>query len=122
LADRDRGIDPVVWLVLLCAGILLATAQMNHYPIVTGRVLGYRAVQVLTYVHGELERCGIAPSYTMICDELGISSRAKVCAVIKSLEKRGLLSRTGNARVRTAAGHRVRCLALGNTTQRGFAA
>lgn len=73
---------------------------MRHQPLLTGRVLGYRAVQVLAYVHSEVAETGEAPSYDMICDRLGISSRPKVCKIIASLERRGLLSRAGAGRVR----------------------
>lgn len=67
---------------------------------VSCRMLGYRAVQVLGYVRTEVQSHGIAPSYEMICEELGISSRAKVHKVVASLERRGLLSRVGAGRVR----------------------
>ena len=73
---------------------------MKHQPIVTGRVLGYRAVQVLAYVRAEIETSGRAPSYDMICDQLGISSRGKVSEIVNGLERRGLVSRAGAGRVR----------------------
>jgi SOS-response transcriptional repressor LexA len=73
---------------------------MKHQPLFTGRVLGYRAVQVLAYVREEIEKNGIAPSYDMICDALGMSTRKDVWQVINSLERRGLLSRAGSGRVR----------------------
>lgn len=73
---------------------------MKHEPALTGRILGYRAVQVLAFVRTTIKHEGIAPSYDMICDELGISSRAKVSKIISSLERRGLLSRAGAGRVR----------------------
>ena len=78
------------------------------------RVLGYRSVQVLEFVRLTIERDGIAPSYRMIMDELGISSRAKVCDVVKRLEKRGLLSRVGTGRcVPNTNSRNVRRIALG---------
>lgn len=64
------------------------------------RELGYRGVQVLAYVRTSIAEQGRAPSYEMICDKLGISTRAKVCEVVKRLEKRGLISRVGSGRVR----------------------
>jgi DNA-binding IclR family transcriptional regulator len=73
---------------------------MNHAPIITGRALGYRAVQVLGYVRATIAAEGQAPSYGMIAEELGVSSRAKVHEIVKRLERRGLLRRSGSGRVR----------------------
>ena len=64
------------------------------------RVLGYRGEQVLRYVRQTIAEEGRAPSYGMICDELGIRDRGKVCEVVQRLERRGLLRRTGSGRVR----------------------
>lgn len=72
----------------------------RHMPSLSGRVLGYRAVQVLEYVRIEIIEHGQAPSYGMIRDALCIDSKGDVCRIIKSLEKRGLLSRAGAGRVR----------------------
>lgn len=58
-------------------------------------MLGYRCFQVLEYVNVTIASDGIAPSYEMICDTLGISSRGKVSEIVARLEKRGLLSRVG---------------------------
>lgn len=73
---------------------------MKHVPAITGRVLGYRAVQVLEYVRSELAEHGEAPSYAMIRDTIGFIHKGDVHRVIKSLERRGLLSRAGAGRVR----------------------
>lgn len=73
---------------------------MKHQPAITGRALGYRAVQVLGYVRETIAEQGQAPSYRMIADELGVGSRGKVCEIVKRLERRGLLSRAGSGRVR----------------------
>lgn len=73
---------------------------MRHQPLLTGRVLGYRAVQVLAYVHAVAADTGVAPSYSMIQQQLGLTCRGDVCRIVKSLEKRGLLSRAGACRVR----------------------
>jgi len=64
------------------------------------RELGYRGRQVLAFVRKTIEEHGHAPSYTMIRDELGFNDRAEVCRVVQKLEKRGLLSRVGDGRVR----------------------
>lgn len=65
------------------------------------RVLGFRQYQVIQFVRSYHREHGIAPSYTIIRDELDFSSTADVCNVVRRLEKRGgYLSRTGNRRVR----------------------
>lgn len=71
-----------------------------HTPFLTGRVLGYRSVQVLTYVRQTIDDTGRAPSYAMIRDQLGFNDKAEVCHIVKRLEKRGLLRRAGYGRVR----------------------
>lgn len=62
--------------------------------------LGYRGQQVLTYVRSTIERDGFAPSYGMICRELGIATKGEVADIIRRLEDRGLLRRVGRGRVR----------------------
>jgi transcriptional regulator of NAD metabolism len=74
--------------------------MMRHRPLISGRVLGYRAVQVLGYVRDTIAEDGEAPSYGMIRDALGLSSREKVRRIVVGLEKRALLSRVGSGRVR----------------------
>lgn len=74
--------------------------MMAHEPAITGRVLGYRAVQVLEYVRLTIAEDGAAPSYAMICQALGINSKGEVSRIVAALENRGLLSRTGKGRVR----------------------
>ena len=64
------------------------------------RVLGYRCVQVLSYVREAIEKEGTEPSYSMIRDNLGFNCRGDVCRVIERLEQRGLLRRVGEGRVR----------------------
>lgn len=64
------------------------------------RVLGYRQHQVLSYVRETIAEEGRAPSYGMICHELGIRDRGDVCKLVQRLERRGLLRRTGRGRVR----------------------
>lgn len=73
---------------------------MRHATNLSGRVLGYRAAQVLGYVHEHIKTEGMAPSYSMICDELGIGNKCDVARVVKRLEQRGLLRRAGRGRVR----------------------
>ena len=62
--------------------------------------LGYRASQVRAYVELKIAEDGIAPSYGMICDDLGISTKGEVSRIVSDLERRGLLRRAGNGRVR----------------------
>jgi SOS-response transcriptional repressor LexA len=62
--------------------------------------LGYRANQVRGYVERKLEEDGVAPSYGMICDELGIGTRGEVSRIVKDLERRGIFRRVGRGRVR----------------------
>lgn len=64
------------------------------------RVLGYRASQVLEFVRTTIARTGRAPSYGMICEALGISTKGEVSDIVKGLERRGLLTRVGAGRVR----------------------
>ena len=67
------------------------------------RELGYRGFQVLAYVRTAIAEQGSAPSYGMICDRLGISTKGEVAEIVQRLERRGLVSRVGSGRV-----HRIR--------------
>lgn len=67
------------------------------------RTLGYRGAQVLSYVQSTIADEGQAPSYSMICNELGIGTKADVARVVARLERRGLLRRTGRGKVRRIA-------------------
>lgn len=80
------------------------TLAVKHQTQLSGRVLGYRSVQVLEYVRTSIAQDGQAPTYEMICDKLQINGRHKVCEIVKRLERRGLLSRVGRGRV--FPGHR----------------
>lgn len=74
---------------------------MNTAPYIRQRrYLGYRASQVLAYTQLIIEEQGSAPSYSMICDELGIATRGEVSRIVSDLERRGLLRRVGCGRVR----------------------
>lgn len=64
------------------------------------RALGYRQAQVLSYVRQVMADEGRAPSYQMICDELGFGGREHVHRIVKRLERRALLRRVGSGRVR----------------------
>ncbi len=64
------------------------------------REMGYRTRQVLAYVRAVVASEGCAPSYAMIRDELGLAHEGHVCRIIKRLEQRGLVARTGAGRVR----------------------
>lgn len=60
-----------------------------------GRVLGYQGFRVLNFVLRHVEEHGTAPSYTMICDALGIGTKGEVSQIMCSLERRGLVFRPG---------------------------
>ena len=62
--------------------------------------VGYRGTQVIAYVRAIMANEGQAPSYGMIRDALGFQHNGHVHRVVVSLERRGLLSRTGQGRVR----------------------
>lgn len=64
------------------------------------RELGYRGSQVLAFIRTAIAGDGHAPSYAMIEEQFGFSSRANVAHVIRRLEDRGLVSRVGAGRVR----------------------
>ncbi len=72
--------------------------------------VGYRGTQVIAYVRAILAADGRAPSYAMIRDQLGFQHNGHVHRVVVSLERRGLLARTGQGRVRRI----VLCDGLGN--------
>jgi DNA-binding MarR family transcriptional regulator len=72
---------------------------LKHMPALTGRGLGYRQFQVLSFIHARLETAGVAPSYSEICDEFGIE-RSNLSQLISGLERRGLIARAGVGRVR----------------------
>jgi SOS-response transcriptional repressor LexA len=73
---------------------------MAHQPMLTGRILGYRAVQVDRFIRQWTDENGQAPTLTIIMSELGIGSKGEVSRIVSSLERRGLLSRTGRGKVR----------------------
>lgn len=62
--------------------------------------LGYRAAQVREYVERVIADEGIAPSYDMICGELGISTKGEVSRIVGNLERHGIFRRVGRGRVR----------------------
>ena len=64
------------------------------------RELGYRGVQVLAYVRSTIDSDGLAPSYGMICDRLGISTKGEVSQIVAVLERHDLLERAGGGRSR----------------------
>lgn len=68
---------------------------------------------MLAFVNEAVAVDGIAPSYDMIVDALGISNRSKVSDIVKRLERRGLLSRVGGARCpKNVHGREARRIAL----------
>lgn len=64
------------------------------------RALGYRETQVLAFTHAVFAEQGVAPSYRMICRELGIATPGEVSRIVANLERRSLLMRVGRGRVR----------------------
>lgn len=64
------------------------------------RELGYRGYQVLALIRQRLETHGHAPSYAEIMNELGFYDEAGVCRVVERLERRALVRRVGNGRIR----------------------
>lgn len=78
------------------------------------RVLGYRESQVLALVRERIATVGMAPSYSEICDALGLSTREKVRVIVRQLERRGLLMRVGGGKVpRTVHCAKIRRIMLG---------
>jgi predicted transcriptional regulator of viral defense system len=67
---------------------------------ISGRVLGYRAVQVDRFITLFAAEVGRAPVYDEIRAGTGIRTRGEVSRIVDSLERRGLLSRVGRGRVR----------------------
>lgn len=63
------------------------------------RDLGYRQFQILQCVHDGITSEGRAPSYGMIANALGMT-KGDVCRSVQRLEKRALLSRVGQGKVR----------------------
>lgn len=66
----------------------------------SNRIFGYRGTQVLEFVRITIAADGQAPSYAMICNALGIGTKADVGKIVARLERRGVLSRVGHGRVR----------------------
>lgn len=73
--------------------------------------LGYRAAQVLAYIQARIAEDGREPSYAMIRDDLGFSSKAEVSRVVAGLERRKLVKRTGNGWARRGV-RRLRLVAV----------
>jgi SOS-response transcriptional repressor LexA len=76
------------------------------------RMLGYRASQVRAYLLSEIASCGVAPSYSMICNETGISTRGEVSRIVAALERRGEIKRVGPTRVSFVRARRERCISM----------
>ena len=74
--------------------------MMAHRPLMFDRILGYRAHQVRGFIDAYADEHGSAPAYRQIMDAVGIGSKGEVSRIVCSLERRGLLSRTGRGRVR----------------------
>lgn len=55
---------------------------------------------ILRYVHEVIDRDGIAPSYGMICRDVGFNTRQEVAKYVRQLEDQGKLRRVGHGRVR----------------------
>lgn len=67
--------------------------------------LGYRSVQVLSYIQTITERDGIAPTYPMIGEQFGMSN-SDVCNVVRRLENRGYLRRRSVTRRQSMGWHK----------------
>lgn len=78
--------------------------------------LGYRGQQVLEYIEAAIHHHERAPSYAQIADDLGMSSIADVCNVIRRLERRGLLNRRDTG-TRHRQGWHLPVIVLTRTTQ-----
>lgn len=57
-------------------------------------------LRMLDYVRQTIEHEGVAPSYGMICNAMGIRTRQEVCRMVKAAEDDGLLRRVGAGKVR----------------------
>lgn len=74
--------------------------NLKHQPSIGARALGYRAVQVLGYVRTYQSEHGRAPGIRTIRKALDFYDDAGVLRVVARLERRGLLMRVGNGKVR----------------------
>lgn len=72
---------------------------MSNTLTVRGRPARRRA-QTLDYVRSTIRTDGIAPSYGMICEKLGIATRSEVCRIVTALERDGQIKRVGRGKVR----------------------
>ena len=68
---------------------------MKQEKIKEGRVLGYRAYQVLNVIRHSVEEIGYIKPYEEICAELGIGSKGEISRIMDSLERRGIIFRVG---------------------------
>jgi SOS-response transcriptional repressor LexA len=64
--------------------------RQSHKP---PRQLGFRAVQVLTFIRDHMEKHGRPPSYRIISDALMFNDEADVCKCVTRLERRGIIVR-----------------------------
>jgi hypothetical protein len=71
-------------------------------PQLPGRILGYRGFQVLRFVERYTSEHGREPTYSCICDELGIATKGEVSNIVSRLEVRGIFGRRddGGPRIR----------------------
>jgi SOS-response transcriptional repressor LexA len=67
----------------------------------------FRSKQVLSYTRETLRKDGVAPSYGMICERLGIRTRQEVSRIVARLEREGELSRVGKGNVRRIRVHEL---------------
>lgn len=72
---------------------------------------GYRGEQVKAFALSYHSEHGVSPSYGIIRDRLGFNTTADVCNVVRRLERRGLVSRTGGR------GRRIRLPQTGNADE-----
>lgn len=81
-----------------------SAVALPHLPMIEHRALGYRQVQVLRYIYATIEIEGAAPSQGDIRRRFDMD-RANVSQMITAFERRGLLKRVGDGRVRRIALH-----------------
>lgn len=60
----------------------------------------HRQTQMLDFVRRTIEAEGIAPSYAMICNALGVRTRQEVSRMVQAAERAGKLRRVGAGKVR----------------------
>lgn len=63
---------------------------MGHNQQITGRVLGYKAEQVVAFTLRYFLDHGVVPSQEQICAAVGLATKGEVSRIEKSIGRRGL--------------------------------